>query len=102
MTGNSEQITPVTAATGLCAYPSPFNLSSKHYLTLYYQGKTKLTKQNIIKIYNLKGQYLTQIQMPSSGKVNWNPPAELSSGWYLLRLISGNRILSSTSLQVIK
>lgn len=102
MTDNAEYVIPVASGTLFIAYPNPFDQSQTATLTLSYQGKAKLDRHSYVKIYNLKGQYITEFKMPPNGKTNWKPGSDISSGMYFVRLINGNRIQESLTLQVIK
>lgn len=101
-TGNEDHITPPSLKTSLLAYPSPANLNKDQVINIRYNGKEKLNRRSELKIYNIKGEYVTSLGMPSDGNLRWSPDQNISSGKYILRLISGNRIIGSTYLTIFR
>jgi hypothetical protein len=83
-------------------YPSPYLKCSGEATKIEYIGKLRLTPRSIVKIYNSKGQFIESIAMPENGKVQWQPKQGLSTGVYLLRVVSENRIVATSYLTVIK
>jgi len=102
MTGVNDNTAPALSATELKAYPSPFNLSKHEMITFQYDSKTKLLSKSYIKIYDAKGRFVCQIPMSDKVTASWKPDKDISSGMYFARLISGNRIVDTTTFIVIK
>ncbi len=102
ITGNSGETTPAVVPKGLKAYPSPFNQQTADAITFKYEGETKLSRDTYIRLYDTKGRFIQQIQMSNKGTTTWKPSAEIGSGHYFARLISGNRILDTTTISIIK
>jgi hypothetical protein len=101
-TQNNEQITPVVISIGLHAYPNPFNSTASGSVSFTYDGETKLSRDSYLRIYNTKGRFITKIDMNSKGMTSWTPASETASGLYLARLISGNRIVDTTTFTILK
>jgi hypothetical protein len=102
VTANDDQIAPMVPKTGLTAYPSPCNLAKNTTVSFEYKGDAKLIKKGMVKIYDTKGRFVCQQLMSSKGTASWMPDRSISSGMYFARLISGNRIMDTTTITIMK
>jgi hypothetical protein len=100
-TAPADEVLPV-ARPGLKAYPVPFNKQTAEAITFRYEGVIKLQKGSYIRLYDMKGRFVTQIGMSAKGEAHWQPDTGISSGTYFARLISGNRIMDTATLTVTK
>lgn len=87
----------------LKAFPSPFNIQKTYAHQMYFQysGTVKLAGSSYIKVYDIKGRYICKVPMAGSGIWRWDMNDSLKSGVYFARLISGNRVIKTTSFTVI-
>ncbi len=99
---NDDNVVPHLVYKGLHAYPTPFNSSKADFITFKYEGETKLCRETHIRLYDTKGRFIQQIQMSNKGLTTWKPSADIGSGHYFARLISGNRILDTITFTIIK
>jgi hypothetical protein len=102
MTANGDDTNPHPILRGLKAYPVPFNASRAGFISFSYNGNSRLVKDSNIRLYDTKGRFITEIPVSTKGVTNWTPPADMASGMYIARLISGNRFLDTTSFSIIK
>jgi hypothetical protein len=102
LTGNDDNYIPVETGMQFRAYPTPFNRKENNAITFEYKGYSKLISNSYIRLYDNKGRFITQIDMPRVGKTIWEPGSSISSGMYFARMISGNHILDTTSLILLK
>ncbi len=101
---NIEPGTPIPPIPdNLRAFPSPFNIQKTYNRTMYFQysGAAKLANNSYIKVYDIKGRYVSKIPMTGNGISRWNIREELKSGMYFARLISGSRVIKTTTFTVI-
>jgi hypothetical protein len=101
MTSTEDEVAPAIIK-GLQAYPNPFYCSASGYVSFTYDGDTKLSRDSYLRVYDTKGRFIQKIEMNSKGTASWQPAADTASGPYLARLISGNRILDTTTLTIVK
>jgi hypothetical protein len=102
MTDNNDDYIPVEPDMLFRAYPTPFNRKENNAITFEYRGNPKLRTNSSIRLYDNKGRFITKIDMPRAGKTIWEPDSNLSTGMYFARLISGNHILDTTALILLK
>ncbi len=101
-TANEDNTAPVLPKKGLLAFPTPFNFISNETISFQYDGSSKPHGQSIIKLYDTKGRYVCQIPISAKGIASWKPDRNIGSGIYFARLISGNRILDTATITIIK
>jgi hypothetical protein len=101
-TENSEEVVPASVDKGLIAYPSPVNIKKADALPFKYNGKSKLSHDSYIKLFDIKGRHICQITMTAKGIAYWKPNRDIGTGIYLARLISGNLVLDTKSITMIK
>lgn len=101
ITANEDELIPVPIK-GLHVYPSPFNHNTADAITFKYDGETKLSRDTYFRLYDTKGRFILQIPMDIKGMASWKPASDIASGLYFARLISGNRIVDSTPISIIK
>lgn len=102
LTANEDNTAPVMPKTGLKAYPSPFNIKTADAVSFQYNGSSKLRGESVIRIYDIKGRYISSVSMSAKGTASWKPNRDIGSGIYFARLISGNRILDTATISIIK
>jgi hypothetical protein len=93
---------PYDKIKGLHAYPMPFNFTQSDKITFRYYGQAEIKGDSYIKLYDIKGRYITKIPMGAKGFTDWVPPSGIVSGTYLAQMVSGNRILDTTTISIIK
>ncbi len=92
-------------------YPNPFNPST----TISFELNTKITRSAEIEIFNVKGQRIVTLSAPMQSEcidgrqtqsVTWNGIDEqnnpVSSGIYFATLKTGNKVLSSCKMILMK
>ena len=81
-----------------------FTFIIKDEEVLHIRLTDKLTnyKNTSIRVYNSKGQYLTELRPDSRGEINWQPEKNLAAGVYLFRLLKDKRILTTHHLNIVR
>ncbi len=98
---------PESKSIRLSNYPNPFNPST----TISFSFTTEITENTEIEIFNIKGQMIKSIPIPSSfhspiTSVTWNGTDNnnntVSSGIYFYNLKSGDRVVASKKMLLLK
>jgi hypothetical protein len=84
----------------LRAYPVPYNRRKAYFLTFKYYGEIK--KDSYIKLYDIKGRFISKIPFDTNGFINWHPDEAIGSGMYFARMINGNKIVDTATITIIK
>ncbi len=99
---NEDPTALPVANTGLKIYPVPFNQKQNSDLCFQLPKNMKKSRQAKLKIYNAKGQFVTELKFPKEGLLRWQPDKDTSSGVYTVRLLCDNRIVETTHFSLLK
>lgn len=91
-----------TPSTGvLKLYPSILTRATGSNINLKYVSDLPLSQQAKLSIYDLRGRFLYNKEMPSAGETVWDL-STLSSGIYFISLTEGGKNLARTRITVLK
>lgn len=96
---NDPQQTPPIGKLNL--YPSLFGPSTERSLTLNYESVIPLSQVASLRLYDLRGRYISSKEMPISGLTHWELP-DLPSGIYFISLTQNDRILDRSRITIFK
>lgn len=83
----------------LRAFPTPLNVKKDYAVTFRYFGEIK--DYSYIKVYDIKGRFIGKVTWGSKGFAHWIPQPDDASGFYIARLISGNKVLDTIKFSII-
>jgi len=116
LVGNEPDVVPKVSGYNLVNYPNPFNPNT----TISFELNTESAEDTKIEIYNIKGQLIKSLSVISTEAINggvershsiaksviWNGTdyqnTPVSSGVYFATLKSGNKILASRKMLLLK
>lgn len=82
-------------------YPSLFGPSTERSLTLNYESVIPLSQVASLRLYDLRGRYISSKEMPIYGLTHWELP-DLPSGIYFISITQNDRILARSRITIFK
>jgi len=102
LTGTEEDIQTAQDKPLVRFCPQPFTTGASALLHIELGEGCPKAARHQLRIYNTKGEFVTELVIPRSGRLAWAPGATCGSGVYVYRLIGDSRIIACGSFTLLK